>query len=228
MSGAALIHNFAEIAVLRRQDNNYQTAKLLYDNDFTAGNVISMTINNVPINPVSFDTSHSITLGKLASEIAENPDIASAVVSGAREITITCALAAVDMMFSDMRVAGGAVQANASITKIGGYIDGVWQPPSSADVDIEISIQPLNGHELLKLPQGDRTREWLKGYTAVDLQTADETTGRRGDFIIYNNKTYEVIKSERWKETDLNHYKVLLAEVNVEYLYGKVSKMQKA
>jgi predicted heme/steroid binding protein len=220
MTGAALIHDFAEVVTMRRQDNNFQVAVLSYDADFVISNIIDLTIDNIAIASTPFDTDQATTIGDLATNIALNPDVASATVTDAREITIVCALAATDMMFSNVVVTGGATQATGSVGKVGGYVDGLWQTPAAADVEIEMSVQPLNGDEVVKLPEGDRSRQWMKGYTAQEMQVADEMTGRRGDFILYNGKVYEVMKSERWLQTDLNHYKVLLAEINVEWKTG--------
>ncbi|MBI4449042.1 hypothetical protein HY641_03385 [Candidatus Woesearchaeota archaeon] len=216
MTGAALIHDFAEVVTVSRSAENYQTVKILYDADFVTGNHISMNINGIDV-AVDFQVDQATTMSALATEIEDLGDVETCTVSGARELTLVCAYAATELVITQIVVTGGVDQPTGEISsKIGGYVDGKWQQPATTSFEIEISIQPLAGHELLKLPEADRTREWIKGYTATPLWIADEASGNRGDQIAYNGKTYEVMKSERWMETDLNHHKVLFAEVNQE------------
>lgn len=217
MAGSDLIHNFAEVVTRRRYDYNFQVATLLFDADFIDGNIITMSIGNFDVPEVDFDTDNDTTFANLAEAIAGCPDVDSAIPdSNARTVTITSNKAGNELIFSDIIVTGGDDQASASVSKVGGYVDGVWQEPAFTDEEIEISIQPLNGHEILKLPDGDRTREWMKGYTAAEMHISDESSGAHGDYVLYNGRTFEVMKSERWMVTDLNHYKILMAEVNLE------------
>ena len=217
--GIALIHDFAEVVTWTRFAPNYQVASVRYDADFVAGNVISMTINGVDIATVPFNGTQAQTLLDLASSIQLHGDVSSAVaVDLNREILITCIYAATELIINEMIVLGGLSQPEGVVfSRNGGYVDGTWHNASPTEIEIEMSVQPINGHELVQLPEGDRSREWVKGYTAVEMQIADEVNGVRGDWILWNNKNYEVQKSERWMITDLNHYKVLMAEVNVEY-----------
>lgn len=218
MGGAELIHNFAEVVTMTRFAGNYQVAVITFAGDFVTGNVINLTLGSLPIGPIPFHTDSDTTLEDLATALEAQSDVASSVADTAqRRITLTSNKAGNEFIFTDFTITGGATQTTFTISKTGGYIDGVWHDTEGVETEIEMSVQPLNGDELLKLPEGDRSRQWMKGYTAVDLVVADELTGSHGDYITYNGKNYEVMKAERWKITDLNHFKVLLAEVNVEY-----------
>ena len=77
-----------------------------------------------------------------------------------------------------------------------------------------ISVQPVTGRELLNLPEAQRTKGVLKGYTVTELKTADETGKTKADVVVYKGKNYEVQTVEDWGEGDLQHYKVLLVEEN--------------
>jgi len=217
MSGADLIHNFAENATVTRYATGYQIATLVFDADFITGNEIDLNVNGEAIATVPFNATHNQTMIDLAAAIQATPDVSLATVTGARTISITCQYAATELIIDDIFVTGGLTQAEGEITsRVGGYVDGEFQAPATSTFDIEISVQPLSGDELLQLPEADRNREYMKGYTATALQIADEKNGNRGDRIAYKGKVFEVQRSARWMITDLNHYKVYIAEVNEE------------
>lgn len=54
----------------------------------------------------------------------------------------------------------------------------------------------------------------MKGYTATRLYTGREAEAAKADRLDYDGTTFEVQEVERWLQTDLNHYKVIVAELN--------------
>jgi hypothetical protein len=99
----------------------------------------------------------------------------------------------------------------------GTYSDGNFIDGSSTTSSIIMSCQPLNGRELLYLPEGQRTRQYLKAYTASEVRTTSQETSAKADQITYNGKQYEVQQVEYWESTGNSiqpYYKVLLAEMN--------------
>ena len=72
------------------------------------------------------------------------------------------------------------------------------------------SIQPLKGRDLENLPE---LRErgasyWI--YTKTELRTALEGS-HNSDHVVFNGKTFEVIKCEPWENSLINHFKVLVS-----------------
>jgi hypothetical protein len=93
-------------------------------------------------------------------------------------------------------------------------VDGVFQPGGTSTFDIQISLQPYSAEELLLLPEGERTRRHMKGYTVTRLYNAKQSRGAKSDRLDYDGTVFEVQEVERWKVTDLDHFKVIIAELN--------------
>ncbi len=89
--------------------------------------------------------------------------------------------------------------------------DGLWKRLTGSDVTLHImaSIQPLNGREIMLLPDGERDRETVKVYTDTALVIADQEAQQKGDQIAYNGGVYEVMVKSNWTETRLAHFKYL-------------------
>jgi len=88
-----------------------------------------------------------------------------------------------------------------------GYRDtttGKWVDGASTDTEIQVSIQPISGKELLSLPEGRRERDNIKGYTSAEIRELDPESGN-GDYIIFEGKTYKVVNS-RPRTYLLPHY----------------------
>lgn len=100
----------------------------------------------------------------------------------------------------------------------GDYVDGTFIAGSTSEIETVMSIQPLNGRELINLPEAQRTRQMMKGYASIELFTATQSTSKKADLITYQSKTYEVQSVEAWRSTASTiapYWKVLLAEVNI-------------
>ncbi|HCU25439.1 MAG TPA: hypothetical protein DF383_10520 [Deltaproteobacteria bacterium] len=91
---------------------------LTFDVDFVASNSIAYKINGVAQTPVPFSVDHSTTLAALAAAIQAHALIATATVTGAREITITAQTAGIPFTISDVVVTGGASQPVATVANV--------------------------------------------------------------------------------------------------------------
>jgi len=83
-------------AVAKVQGVDYQVryphqnlTTLVFSADLVSLNVVNGSVNGVAITPVTFNTSHLITMGLIATAIEANPAVASATVGGANNRTIT-------------------------------------------------------------------------------------------------------------------------------------------
>jgi hypothetical protein len=210
-----LINSFAETATAYRYDSSIQTVELAFDGDFVAGNTIDLDVNGSPIASVDFDTSHDQTMLNLAAEILTKIAVETAEVTEARVITLTASDEGNELVVTGIMVTGGLTQCAGVIQgESGGYVDGLYQAGTENSFSIRISMQPLTGKELLQFPEAQRTRRMMKGYTATYLHTAETSPSQKADRIEYNGTFFEVQTVNRWLVTDLNHYKVIVAELN--------------
>lgn len=65
------------------------TASSVFSADLITANVVNATVNGVAITPVTYATSHLATMQAVANAIAAIPSVASAVVGGVNDRTIT-------------------------------------------------------------------------------------------------------------------------------------------
>lgn len=91
-------------------------------------------------------------------------------------------------------------------------IDG-YSHATYEDFTTVLNVQPLSADELLALPEGERKTRRLKAFGDDILNTADQTTGRRGDMLLYNGRWYECVSSIYWDHTLLSHCKSEFVEV---------------
>lgn len=89
----------------------------VFSADLITGNTINATVNGIAITPVVFATSHLATMNAIAAEIAALPNIASAVVGGANNRTITVMSDnGTSIAVTGFLVTGGASQATVVTT----------------------------------------------------------------------------------------------------------------
>ena len=106
-----------------------------------------------------------------------------------------------------------------SVTRVwsGGYVNGSYVAGAPTVLTPVMSIQPMGGKELLNLPEAQRTRRFVRGYTAIELFTAEQAPSKKADVVISDGVTYEVQKVEHWQSegnTIEPFWKVIMAEVN--------------
>lgn len=88
------------------------------DKDFTAGDEITGYVNGVAITKVTYGVSHDATLAALAVELAKAAVVASATVTGAKEITVVGNTEALELDIV-LTAAGGAAPALVQATVSG-------------------------------------------------------------------------------------------------------------
>jgi len=73
----------------------------------------------------------------------------------------------------------------------------------------DATIQPLNGKELLQLPEGDREKESVKIFTdTLELKNNDI-------LICANNKSFELKEIKDWTAHIIPHYRAIGLRINV-------------
>lgn len=88
-------------------------------------------------------------------------------------------------------------------------VKGRWISGSTVDIPIEANVQPMRGHELVVLPEADRTKESIKVYCSETLQTIEEVNQEEADIIIWNGKKFRATKTMSYKMGVLDHTKTI-------------------
>lgn len=86
--------------------------------------------------------------------------------------------------------------------------------PIKPDLVIEGNVQPMKYHELLLLPESDRTKEWIVIYTDPEQDIRGAMEGDGGwpaDEVVWQNLTYKVMRTQQYRMGVLDHKKVLAA-----------------
>lgn len=76
------------------------------------------------------------------------------------------------------------------------FVSGRRAIGSSYEIQVVASVQPLTGRELMRLPEGERTRERMVVFTADALHT--QSDDHAGDEIIIDGDVWEVERVENW------------------------------
>lgn len=93
------------------------------------------------------------------------------------------------------------------------YVPGAYLP----DIPVKMSLQPIEGEELVILQAGDRTKEFKRAYTATQVFTAQQAPSKKADLIIEGSVKWEVQKVETWESSNNNiqpFWKAIIAKVN--------------
>lgn len=91
-------------------------------------------------------------------------------------------------------------------------IDG-YAHTTFEDTETALNVQPMSSDDLQALPEGERRVKRLKAYGDLTFTTADQSTGRRGDWLLYYGHWYECVSSLGWDHTILSHCKSEFVEV---------------
>lgn len=91
----------------------------------------------------------------------------------------------------------------------GSYSDGQWVPGSNVDITLKASLQPLNPEEMQQLPEGRRTDESFKMFTATQMFTVRD---ENPDHLFINGSEYEVISVGKHQSGVISHYKVIISK----------------
>jgi len=105
--------------VFIRFNGRSQVQTITLDADLVIGNKFSMNVDGVSISEL-FAVDHLTTMNNMAAQIQAQPRVATAVVGGVgnRTITVMAASHGRDVLLENAVVAGGAVQANVTIAEI--------------------------------------------------------------------------------------------------------------
>ncbi len=90
--------------------------------------------------------------------------------------------------------------------------DGRYRFGATHTFRVRASIQPLTGEELLRLPEGERTRERIVVFTARRLKTATQAEAASADRVEYQGNQFEVESVESWNER-FSYFRCIAAKI---------------
>lgn len=99
------------------------------------------------------------------------------------------------------------------------FVDG-YGVASYTDEVTSLNVQPLSKDELQALPEGERRTKRMKAFGDLVFTTADQSTGRRGDWLFYQGRMdpeghwYECVSSLGWDHTMLGHCRSEFVQVS--------------
>lgn len=78
--------------------------------------------------------------------------------------------------------------------------------PEPEIITIEANVQPLKFMELQQLPEPDRTKEWIKIFSAQRIRTMREgDSGWLADIVLWDGDEYEVLRTKSYAMGVLDH-----------------------
>jgi len=97
----------------------------------------------------------------------------------------------------------------------GGYSDtnGMYIEGKKESLKFDVVVRPASGKDLLRLPEGQRTKEVIRIYSKERLFTAQDSLSKVADCVEYRGCTYQVDNVSDNTSTDLNHFKSLATKV---------------
>lgn len=98
----------------------------------------------------------------------------------------------------------------------GTYVAGDWvNGAAEADQTFKMSVQPASARDLLRLPEGLRTRDVVKIFCGLgELRTADERSNVVADRIVHLGEEYEVVSIEAWAMAQMPHVEAMAVRVD--------------
>ena len=91
----------------------------------------------------------------------------------------------------------------------GAWVKGRWVKGEAVELVVEANVQPMRGHELIVLPEADRTKESIKVYCVGTLQTVEDVAQEEADIIIWNEKKFRAIRTMPYQMGVLDHTKTI-------------------
>lgn len=89
--------------------------------------------------------------------------------------------------------------------------DGRVGAASPSTFEVRASIQPPNGRDLQRLPEGERTDEMLMVYCAEELRT--RRADAEPDKISIRGEDYEIRRVEQWDAFGEVHWRAWAAKI---------------
>lgn len=109
-------------------------------------------------------------------------------------------------------------------TSAGGYVGGKWVEGGYEPIEREVNIQPLQYHQVMLLPESERSKQWYTLYSAEDLRASQEpgflvdgtpTEGWKADRFMWEGHLYEIMKVRDFSMGVLDHHEAQAARIPI-------------
>jgi hypothetical protein len=94
-------------------------------------------------------------------------------------------------------------------TVAGSYVQGRYVPGGTTTLNVDASVQPITGRDLLALPEGQRTEEMRVVFAKTELRTRGPSNDP--DRLTIDGEAWEVRNVERWQGLAETHYRAVVA-----------------
>lgn len=103
-----------------------------------------------------------------------------------------------------------------SVTRFSGnWVNGHYVKSPGETIEIQASIQPMRGNEVLVLPEHRRSERSIKIYSETRFQESDEEHNLPADEFEYDGVIFQVFQCMNWEiGTDIPHYKTIALKKN--------------
>lgn len=96
----------------------------------------------------------------------------------------------------------------------GSYIEGVWTSGVETTVDILANVQPLLDEEYMRIPEADRTKQWIRLFSNSELRTLKEgVDGWSADEFFWNSERYQIMRVQRYQMSVRDHWEAKAARI---------------
>lgn len=96
----------------------------------------------------------------------------------------------------------------------GQYVDGVWQPGTSATLTVNASVQPTTPDEMQMLPEGERDRQAFTLYSDTELLVSNDNTQQPSDRVQIDGATYKASARAPWQNSIIPHHRTVVVKEN--------------
>lgn len=99
----------------------------------------------------------------------------------------------------------------------GDYVDGVWQDSATTEVILNLKVQPAKEADMKMLPESERSSGMVKVFCQEGPLRAIQqgVSGHKADQFIWQGYRYEVVMSNFWDTTRINHYESIAKRLEV-------------
>ncbi len=166
------------------------------------GNVVNITINGIALTPITFTTSHAVTMALIQVALDNQPNIQQVDLTNSN-LTLTVIPLQPNLSFvNSFTITGGVSQVSVTI------LNSPFIIPATA------SVQPI-GKDVALVPEGRRDKESFTMFTSTQIlgvttQNPDQVTVIKAPFT---GLVFEVININEWQNNStfniINHYKYI-------------------
>ena len=92
----------------------------------------------------------------------------------------------------------------------GDFVNGIWTPGTTTDVDISASVQPASPDDMQRLPEGRRQEKAYVLRSDQELIETNDNAEQSADLVTIGGEDYEVVRCSRWQNGIINHFESLV------------------